>query len=98
MTEPLNNSVHRMTDTQIADDLRRRMDALEWKAGERIPSRRQLATHYKCTTAKIDRAISILNSEKRLRAYGSGGTLVLKDGELPPGHPYHVFVIDRSGR
>ncbi|GAB0103476.1 GntR family transcriptional regulator [Nocardia sp. JMUB6875] len=48
----------------IADDLRRRVDAGEWAAGERIPSVRELMEHYDTPTqGALVRAISALANE-----------------------------------
>ncbi|MFE3227644.1 GntR family transcriptional regulator [Nocardia sp. NPDC059228] len=48
----------------IADDLRRRVQAGEWAAGERISSARELMEHYDTPSqAPVVRAISVLTSE-----------------------------------
>ena len=45
---------------EIADDLRKRIDAGEFPPGSRLPSRRELTAHYDVTAPVIDRAMQIL--------------------------------------
>ena len=45
---------------EIADDLRKRIDAGEFPPGSRLPTRRELTAHYEVTEPVIDRAMQIL--------------------------------------
>ncbi|WP_433374273.1 winged helix-turn-helix domain-containing protein [Actinoplanes sp. CA-142083] len=45
---------------EIADDLRKRIEAGEFPPGSRLPSRRELTAHYDVSEPVIDRAMQIL--------------------------------------
>ena len=45
---------------EIADDLRKRIEAGEFPPGSRLPTRRELTAHYDVTEPVIDRAMQIL--------------------------------------
>jgi GntR family transcriptional regulator len=45
---------------EIADDLRKRIEAGEFPPGSRLPTRRELTAHYEVTEPVIDRAMQIL--------------------------------------
>ncbi len=66
---------------EIADDLRKRIEAGEFPPGSRLPSRRELTAHYDVTEPVIDRAMQIL------RVLGVTETLA----------GVGVFVRDSSG-
>jgi hypothetical protein len=59
----------------IQVDLQRKISAKHWKPGDKLPSRRQLATEYGVALATIERACSTLISDGLLVATGRG-TLV----------------------
>ncbi|MGW6900760.1 winged helix-turn-helix domain-containing protein [Streptomyces sp. NPDC054919] len=52
---------------QVADELRRRLDAGEWKAGDRFPGTVALASEYDISQSTAVRAVGVLVSEGRLR-------------------------------
>ncbi|MFE2331042.1 winged helix-turn-helix domain-containing protein [Streptomyces coelicoflavus] len=52
---------------QVADDLRRRLDAGEWKPGERFPGTVALSAEYDISQSTAVRAVGVLVSEGRLR-------------------------------
>jgi GntR family transcriptional regulator len=66
---------------EIADDLRKRIEAGEFPPGSRLPTRRELTAHYDVTEPVIDRAMQIL------RVLGVTETLA----------GVGVFVRDSSG-
>lgn len=66
---------------EIADDLRKRIEAGEFPPGSRLPTRRELTAHYEVTEPVIDRAMQIL------RVLGVTETLA----------GVGVFVRDSSG-
>jgi GntR family transcriptional regulator len=45
---------------EIADDLRKRIEAGEFPPGSRLPTRRELTAHYEVTEPVIDRSMQIL--------------------------------------
>jgi GntR family transcriptional regulator len=61
---------------QIADDLRRRLDAGEWKPGERFPGTVTLAAEYSVTQSTIQKAVVQLRREDRLRTVLGAGSYV----------------------
>jgi GntR family transcriptional regulator len=62
---------------QVYLDLRRSLDGGTWKAGERLPTERDLATHYGCSLITIRRALSELVHEGRIERTRGRGTTVL---------------------
>lgn len=52
---------------QVADDLRRRLDAGEWHSGERFPGTVALAAEYDVAQSTAVRAVGVLVREGRLR-------------------------------
>ncbi|GAA3804530.1 winged helix-turn-helix domain-containing protein [Streptomyces chiangmaiensis] len=62
---------------QIADDLRRRLDAGEWKAGERFPGTVALAAEYEVTQSTTQKAVVALREEGRLRTVLGAGSYVV---------------------
>jgi GntR family transcriptional regulator len=62
---------------QIADDLRRRLDAREWKSGERFPGTVTLAAEYGVTQSTIQKAVVQLREEGRLRTVLGAGSYVV---------------------
>ncbi|GAA3376771.1 hypothetical protein GCM10020367_49770 [Streptomyces sannanensis] len=53
--------------SQVADDLRRRLDAGEWKAGERFPGTVAIAAEYDISQSAAVHAVGVLVTEDRLR-------------------------------
>ncbi|GAA0397527.1 hypothetical protein Acor_74740 [Acrocarpospora corrugata] len=71
---------------QIADDLRREVKAGRFKAGERLPARRQLAQRYGVAIETVRRALDELAHEGIIGAQSTRGTYVIKvpdRAELP---------------
>jgi GntR family transcriptional regulator len=66
----------RSTWQQIADDLRTRIDAGEYAAGDRLPPRRQLMEHYGAADRTVARAVHQLRDEGYLLAQSTAGWLV----------------------
>lgn len=62
---------------QIRDDLRRRLDAGEWKAGERFPGTVALAAEYEVTQSTVQKAVVALREEGRLRTVLGAGSYVV---------------------
>lgn len=62
---------------QIADDLRRRLDAGEWKSGQRFPGTVTLAAEYEVTQSTIQKAVVQLREEGRLRTVLGAGSYVV---------------------
>jgi len=66
---------------QIADDLRRRLDAGEWKAGDRFPGTVTLAVEYSVAQSSVQKAVVALREEGRLRTVLGAGSYVTGPGE-----------------
>lgn len=52
---------------QVADDLRRRLDAGEWRGGDKFPGTVALSAEYDISQSTAVRAVAVLVSEGRLR-------------------------------
>lgn len=63
---------------QIYLDLKARLDAGEWRPGERLPPERELAVAYGCSLITVRRALSELTRERRLERTPGRGTTVLR--------------------
>ncbi|MFF0050046.1 GntR family transcriptional regulator [Streptomyces sp. NPDC005498] len=61
---------------QIADDLRRRLSAGEWKPGERFPGTVALAAEYGTAQATTQKAVVALRAEGWLRLEVGQGNYV----------------------
>ncbi|MBW8486712.1 GntR family transcriptional regulator [Actinomadura parmotrematis] len=72
---------------EIADDLLRRIEDKEWKAGETLPPMEQLAQHYQVSRNVIARAVQKLAQAGRLVSVPRRGTVV---------RPEHRKVIIRT--
>src|SRR5207342_3716158 len=62
---------------QVYLDLKAALDAGEWRAGDRLPTERDLAARYGCSLITIRRALSELVREARLERTRGRGTFVL---------------------
>jgi GntR family transcriptional regulator len=62
---------------QVYLDLKAALDAGEWRAGDRLPTERDLASRYGCSLITIRRALSELVRESRLERTRGRGTFVL---------------------
>jgi GntR family transcriptional regulator len=62
---------------QVYLDLKTALDAGEWRAGDRLPTERDLASRYGCSLITIRRALSELVRESRLERTRGRGTFVL---------------------
>ncbi|MDX3457765.1 GntR family transcriptional regulator [Streptomyces sp. ME02-8801-2C] len=62
--------------TQIADELRRRIDAGTYVPGERFPAVVDLATEFDVAASTIQKAVAALRSEGRLRTVLGQGSFV----------------------
>jgi GntR family transcriptional regulator len=69
---------------QIADDLRRRIDAGDPEPGQRLDTNRALAGRYGASTETVRRALRVLADEGRIQAHSTLGTYVMRQ-EAPPG-------------
>jgi GntR family transcriptional regulator len=56
----------RLPIERVTEDLRRRIDAGEWKPGEALPSTAELAEHYEVSRALTGKAIKTLAAEGKL--------------------------------
>jgi GntR family transcriptional regulator len=61
---------------QVYLDLRAALDGGEWKAGQRLPTERDLASHYGCSLITVRRALSELTREQRIERTRGRGTFV----------------------
>lgn len=62
---------------QVYLDLQAALDAAEWRAGDRLPTERDLAVRYGCSLITIRRALSELVRDGRLERTRGRGTFVL---------------------
>jgi len=62
---------------QVYLDLRSRLDAGHWRAGDRLPTERELAAHYGCSLITVRRALGELAVEGRIERTRGRGTHVL---------------------
>ncbi|GAA5011383.1 GntR family transcriptional regulator [Kitasatospora paranensis] len=69
---------------RISDDLRRRITEGEWRIGERLPSRAQLAAAYGVGANVLQRAQELLISEGLLEGRAGSGTYVRTPAERRP--------------
>lgn len=65
----------------VANDLRRRLDSNEWRVGERLPSRAQLAEDYGVGPNVMQKAQERLIAEGRLQGRAGSGTYVAEPRE-----------------
>jgi GntR family transcriptional regulator len=61
---------------QVYLDLRRSIDGGEWRAGDRLPPERELASRYGCSLITVRRALTELAREQRLERTPGRGTFV----------------------
>ncbi|MFC9341457.1 GntR family transcriptional regulator [Streptomyces sp. NPDC057020] len=61
---------------QVADELRRRLDAGEWQAGERFPAVNQLAAELDVVPSTVQKAVVALREEGRLYTELGRGSFV----------------------
>jgi GntR family transcriptional regulator len=62
---------------QVYLDLKAALDEREWRAGDRLPTERDLAERYGCSLITVRRALSELVREQRLERTRGRGTFVL---------------------
>jgi GntR family transcriptional regulator len=62
---------------QVYLDLQARLDAAEWKPGDRLPTERDLAERYGCSLITVRRALAELVHDGRLVRTRGRGTFVL---------------------
>jgi GntR family transcriptional regulator, N-acetylglucosamine utilization regulator len=62
---------------QVYLDLKAALDAGEWRAGDRLPTERDMAERYGCSLITVRRALSELVREGRLERTRGRGTFVL---------------------
>lgn len=67
---------------RVAADLRRRLNAREWVPGARLPSVRNLATHYGVDVRTVMAAAAVLEAERRVRVRPKSGMEVV-DNDRP---------------
>jgi GntR family transcriptional regulator len=63
---------------QVYLDLRAAIDAGEWRAGDRLPTERELADRYGCSLITVRRALGDLAREERLQRTRGRGTIVIQ--------------------
>src|SRR5689334_7918812 len=68
----------RIRNREIADDLRRRLQAGEWVPGDTIPRAEDLAEEYQAARGTVAEAIKILEIEGLLQSVQRRGTVVLE--------------------
>ncbi|MGK5547042.1 GntR family transcriptional regulator [Streptomyces sp. URMC 127] len=61
---------------QIAEDLRRRIGAGDWQAGEQLPAETELASLYRVSVPTLRSALELLQSEGRLDKFHGRGNFV----------------------
>ncbi|AWI32960.1 GntR family transcriptional regulator [Streptomyces tirandamycinicus] len=61
---------------QVADDLRRRLDAGEWGPGDRFPGTVDIAAQYDVSQSTAQKAVAAIRSEGRLRTVLGQGSFV----------------------
>ncbi|KOX19317.1 MULTISPECIES: GntR family transcriptional regulator [unclassified Streptomyces] len=66
---------------QVADELRRRLDAGEWEPGSRFPPVNQLAAELEVVPSTVQKAVVALREEGRLRTELGRGSFVTGDKE-----------------
>jgi DNA-binding GntR family transcriptional regulator len=62
---------------EIADDLRRRIAAGEWKPDEYLPSNKKLAAEYRRSTVTVATALDVLKDEGLIASRSTIGTYVV---------------------
>ena len=62
---------------QVFRDLKSALDAEEWKAGDRMPTERELAERYGCSLITVRHALGELVREGRIERTRGRGTFVL---------------------
>jgi GntR family transcriptional regulator len=68
---------------QIADDLRRQINAGRYQPGDRLPSNKAMAGEYNTSTETVRRALRVLTDAGLVGAHSTLGTFVLN----PPADP-----------
>ncbi|MEU6808354.1 GntR family transcriptional regulator [Streptomyces sp. NPDC046831] len=63
---------------QVADELRRRLDAGKYKPGERFPAVNELAAELDVAPSTVQKAVAALREEGRLRTVLGQGSFVKK--------------------
>ena len=63
---------------QVYLDLRSMLDADAWRAGDRLPSERELAAQYGCSVITVRHALGELAREERIERTRGRGTFVLQ--------------------
>ncbi|MGV9254515.1 GntR family transcriptional regulator [Streptomyces sp. NPDC003697] len=61
---------------QVADELRRRLDAGKYKPGERFPAVNELAAELDVAPSTVQKAVAALREEGRLRTVLGQGSFV----------------------
>ncbi|WP_344599251.1 GntR family transcriptional regulator [Streptomyces glaucus] len=61
---------------QVADELRRRLDAGKYKPGERFPAVNDLAAELDVAPSTVQKAVAALRAEGRLRTVLGQGSFV----------------------
>ncbi|NYE71900.1 GntR family transcriptional regulator [Microlunatus parietis] len=84
MPSRVSDSDPRPPYVQIADDLRRQIEAGQLKPRDRLPSMRVLAESYGVAQMTIHHALRTLRTEGRIEAWQGRGTFVAESGEEAP--------------
>jgi GntR family transcriptional regulator len=80
---------------QIAEDLRRKIRAGAYRAGDRLPSHKALAEEYDSAPETVRRALGVLRDEGLTATQSTRGTFVLRESTAPA--PDREDVLSRLG-
>ncbi len=81
---------------RVADSLKRRISAGEWRRGALLPGRRDLAVHYGVAGSTLERAIAVLSAEGLLSISDRRGTFVAES--LPETFSRSPETVPHTGR
>lgn len=83
---------------QIADDLRRQINAGRYQPGDRMPSNKAMAAEYNSSTETVRRALRVLTDERVIGAHSTLGTFVLKASADPEPDPLRAELEAAEAR
>jgi len=85
--------------TDILKDLKKRISLSEFTLGDKLPTERELATHYQVSRNTIRRAVAKLKEEGFVEAKHGAGLFLIKDRLLPPtGLNSLITYANKNGR
>ena len=74
---------HQLPSERVTADLRRRIDAGEWRPGEALPSVTDLSAAYRVSRATVSKALRVLVDEGKLVTRARWGTFVAPVDDQP---------------